>query len=141
MYVCDCSVFCYTDSLQNYLFPVCGSKYNVQSVHHAVTESASEPERNCDFEPYLSESGHGLAGDDLISAQTGDEAQGLVLVLSAFQLAQDQRSEDLHILPGKQEKRLTRDSSQFFVCFHGTLLPTLAIIYHGEFKDAAVKVL
>lgn len=33
---------------------------------------------------YLSEAGHGLAGDDLIAAETGDEAQRLVLVLSSF---------------------------------------------------------
>lgn len=62
--------------------------------------------RASNFEQYLPESGHRLAGDDLISAQTGDEAQGLVLVLSAFQLAQDQSSEDLHILRDIREKRL-----------------------------------
>lgn len=47
---------------------------------------------------YLSETSHGLAGDDLIAVEARDEAQGLVLVLSSFQLAQDQRSEYLHIL-------------------------------------------
>lgn len=47
---------------------------------------------------FLSEAGHGLTGDDLIATETGDKAQGLVLVLSSLQLAQDQRSEYLHIL-------------------------------------------
>lgn len=47
---------------------------------------------------YLPETGHGLAGDDLIAVEAGNEAQGLVLVLPSFQLAQDQRSEYFHIL-------------------------------------------
>lgn len=84
--------------------------YGYILVHRFVTEQPisyagrstnichRKPERPPDFERYLSESGHGLAGDDFISAQTGDEAQGLVLVLSTFQLAQDQSSEDFHIL-------------------------------------------
>lgn len=54
---------------------------------------------------YLSEAGHGLAGDDLIAAEAGDEAQGLVLVLPSFQLAQDQRSEYLHILQDIRDER------------------------------------
>lgn len=54
---------------------------------------------------YLSETGHGLAGDDLIAAQARDEAQGLVLALPPFQLAQDQRSEYLHILRDIEEIR------------------------------------
>lgn len=52
---------------------------------------------------YLSETGHGLAGDDLIAAEAGDETQGLVLVLPSFQLAQDQRSEYLHFLQGTRD--------------------------------------
>lgn len=36
--------------------------------------------------PHLSEPSHGLARDDLVAVQAGDEAQGLVLVLSSFQL-------------------------------------------------------
>lgn len=47
---------------------------------------------------YLSEASHGLTGDDLIAVEARDEAQGLVLVLPSFQLAQDQRSKYLHIL-------------------------------------------
>lgn len=54
---------------------------------------------------YLSETGHGLAGDDLIAAEAGDETQGLVLVLPSFQLAQDQRSEYLHFLQGTRDER------------------------------------
>lgn len=48
--------------------------------------------------PHLSEPSHRLAGDDLIAVQAGDEAQGLVLVLSSFQLTQDQSPEYLDIL-------------------------------------------
>lgn len=65
-----------------------------------------EENRQSDIEQYLSEPGHRLAGDDLISAQTGDEAQGLVLVLSAFQLAQDQGAENLHILQGTRDEAM-----------------------------------
>ncbi len=54
---------------------------------------------------YLSETGHGLAGDDLIAAEARNEAQGLVLVLPSFQLAQDQRSEYLHILQDTRDER------------------------------------
>ena len=47
---------------------------------------------------HLSESGHGLAGDDLIVVEPREEAQSLVLVLPSLQLPQDQRTEYLHIL-------------------------------------------
>lgn len=60
---------------------------------------------------YLPETGHGLAGDDLIAVEAGHEAQGLVLVLPSFQLAQDQRSEYFHILKkpkGREMKKLNR---------------------------------
>lgn len=67
--------------------------------------SQRKKQRHSDFEQYLSESGHRLAGDDLISAQTGDEAQGLVLVLPAFQLAQDQSTENLHVLQGTRDEQ------------------------------------
>lgn len=53
---------------------------------------------------YLSESGHGLAGDDLIVVKAGNEAQGLVLVLPSFQLPQDERSEYLHILQHRHKR-------------------------------------
>lgn len=36
---------------------------------------------------YLSETGHGLTGDDLIAVEARDETQGLVLVLPPLQLA------------------------------------------------------
>lgn len=54
---------------------------------------------------YLSETGHGLTGDDLIAVEARDEAQGLVLVLPPFQLTQDQRSKYLHILQDTREER------------------------------------
>lgn len=54
---------------------------------------------------YLSETGHWLAGDDLIAAEARDEAQGLVLVLPSFQLAQDQSTEYLHILQDIRDER------------------------------------
>lgn len=70
-----------------------------------ISPTEEEKTRPSDFEQYLSESGHRLAGDDLISAQTGDEAQGLVLVLPAFQLAQDQSAENLHVLQGTRDEQ------------------------------------
>lgn len=54
---------------------------------------------------YLSETGHRLTGDDLIAVEARDEAQSLVLVLPSFQLAQDQRSEYLHILQNTRDER------------------------------------
>lgn len=54
---------------------------------------------------YLSETGHGLTGDDLIAVEARDEAQGLVLVLPPFQLAKDQRSKYLHILQDTRDER------------------------------------
>lgn len=53
---------------------------------------------------HLSELGHGLTGNDLIVLQPGDKAEGLELTLPLFQLPQDQRSEDLHILMGKEQE-------------------------------------
>lgn len=55
----------------------------------------------------LPESGHGLAGDDLIVAEACDEAQCLVLALPSFQLSQNQGSEDLHILNKNREKQFS----------------------------------
>lgn len=54
---------------------------------------------------YLSETGHGFTGDDLIAVKARDETQGLVLVLPSFQLAQDQCSEYLHILQDTRDER------------------------------------
>lgn len=83
--------------------PVCAADPSVRDGF--LPRKRKKKKRHSDFEQYLSESGHRLAGDDLISAQTGDEAQGLVLVLPAFQFAQDQSAENLHILQGTRDEQ------------------------------------
>ena len=50
---------------------------------------------------HLPELGHGLAGNDLIVVQPGDETESLELTLPLLQLPQNQGPEDLHILMGK----------------------------------------
>lgn len=50
---------------------------------------------------HLPELGHGLAGNDLIVVQPGNEAESLELTLPLLQLSQNQGPEDLHILMGK----------------------------------------
>lgn len=51
---------------------------------------------------YLSQFGHGLAGDDFVAVQPGDEAKSLELALSPFQFPKDQGSEYLHLLREKK---------------------------------------
>lgn len=95
-------------------------------VHGQLVQAPPLLRRANGLRVFLSESGHGLAGDELIVVEVRDEAQGLVLALAPLQLPKDERPEDLHMLFEVSDKRyessiflfeLKCDGVFFTVCF------------------------
>lgn len=129
--------------------PEASSSYFIKcELAHRTTRSGAS---------YLSESRHGLTGDDFITAEARDEAQRLVLVLPSLQLTQDQRSEYLHFLQEAREdehinRRLLKDTAISYCLYlqpiqitanilsTAALFQTLKVFQYVEFKDVQTTV-